>query len=209
MLLAWAFIGISGEMVEGDTGSFDMAILRAAQSLRTGHPWVAEVMRDLSGLGSTAVLTLFTIITVGYLVVVRARATALLVAAAVIAGSVGVDLLKAQFGRPRPDRGFAELVAPGMSFPSGHAAMSAIVFLTLGALLASTRSRAVEQVYILAMATLMTVLVGTSRIALGVHWATDVLAGWALGTAWALVWLLVARRLVRTGRMASQGQLEA
>jgi undecaprenyl-diphosphatase len=208
VLLAWAFIGISGEMVEGDTGAFDMAILRAAQSLRTCHPWVAEVMRDLSGLGSTAVLTLFTIITLGYLVVVGERATALLVAAAVIAGSVGVNLLKVQFGRPRPDPAFAELLAPGLSFPSGHAAMSAIVFLTLGALLASTRSRAVEQVYILTMATLMTVLVGTSRAALGVHWATDVLAGWALGTAWALIWLLVARRLLRSVRMASQGPLE-
>ena len=195
-------------MVEGDTHSVDMAILQAAQSLRTGHPWVAEVMRDLSGLGSTAVLTLFTVITVGYLVVIRARATALLVAAAVIAGSVGINLLKAQFGRPRPDRTFAELLAPGMSFPSGHAAMSAIVFLTLGALLASTRTRTLEQVYILAAASLMTVLVGTSRIALGVHWATDVLAGWAVGTAWALAWLLVARRLMRTGRMGSQRPLE-
>lgn len=207
-LLVWAFIAISSEMVEGDTHSVDMAILQAAQSLRTGHPWVAEVMRDLSGLGSTAVLTLFTVITVGYLVVIRARATALLVAAAVIAGSVGINLLKAQFGRPRPDRTFAELLAPGMSFPSGHAAMSAIVFLTLGALLASTRTRTLEQVYILAAASLMTVLVGTSRIALGVHWATDVLAGWAVGTAWALAWLLVARRLMRTGRMGSQRPLE-
>jgi undecaprenyl-diphosphatase len=205
VLSIWAFIGISGEMVEGDTGAFDMAILQAAQSLRTSHPWVAEVMRDLSGLGSTAVLTLFTIITVGYLVVVRAPATALLVAAAVVAGSVGINLLKAQFGRPRPDRTFAELLAPGMSFPSGHAAMSAIVFLTLGALLASTRGRAREQVYIFAMATLMAVLVGMSRIVLGVHWATDVLAGWAFGTAWALISLLIARRLLRTGWMASQG----
>lgn len=208
VLLVWAFIEISGEMVEGDTGAFDTSILRGAQSLRTGRPWVAEVMRDLSGLGSTAVLTLLTLITVGYLVVVRAPATALLVAAAVIAGSAAINLLKAQFGRPRPDRTFAELLAPGMSFPSGHAAMSAIVFLTLGALLASTRGRAREQVYILAMATLMTVLVGMSRIALGVHWATDVLAGWAFGTAWALIWLLVARRLLRTGRMASQGPLQ-
>lgn len=200
--LVSAFVGISGEMVEGDTGAFDMAVLRAAQSVRTGLPWVAEVMRDVSGLGSTAVLTLFTLITVGYLGVVKLRPVALLVATAVIAGSLAVSLLKALFGRARPDPAFAQLVAPGMSFPSGHAAMSAIVFLTVGALLASTRSRASEQVYILAMATLMTVLVGTSRVALGVHWATDVLAGWALGAAWALVWLLFARRLVRTVRMA-------
>jgi undecaprenyl-diphosphatase len=146
-------------------------------------------MRDLSGLGSTAVLTLFTAGTVGYLALVSARATALLVATAVITGSLGVSWLKAGFGRLRPAADFAELVARGLSFPSGHAGLSAIVFLTLGALLASTRSRAIERMYILAMASLMTLLVGLSRIALGVHWATDVLAGWAFGAAWAMVWL--------------------
>jgi undecaprenyl-diphosphatase len=196
-LLSWTFIQISSEMVEGDTRSFDMLLLQAAQSLRTGQPWVAEVMRDLSGLGSTAVLALFTAATVGYLALVPVRAMALLVATAVITGSVGVGLLKAGFGRLRPAADFAELVAPGLSFPSGHAGVSAIVFLTLGALLASTRTRAIERIYILAMASLMTLLVGLSRIALGVHWATDVLAGWAFGAAWAVAWLLLARRLTR------------
>ena len=196
-LLTWVFIQISVEMSEGDTRAFDLAILRAAQSLRSGHPWVAEVMRDLSGLGSTSVLTLFTVIAVGYLAVVRARLTALLVASAVITGSVGVSLLKTQFDRARPDADLAVLVVPGMSFPSGHATIAAIVFLTVAALLASTRSRALERTYILAMAILMALLVGLSRIALGVHWATDVAAGWAFGAAWALAWLLLARRLSR------------
>jgi len=196
-LLAWAFIQLSSEMVEGDTRAFDMQLLRAAQSLRSGQPWVAEVMRDLSGLGSTAVLTLFTAVTVGYLALVSARTTALLVATAVITGSVGVSWLKDVFGRLRPAADFAELVAPGLSFPSGHASVSAIVFLTLGALLASTRSRAIERTYILAMAALMTLLVGLSRITLGVHWATDVLAGWAFGAAWSMVWLLLAQRFAR------------
>jgi undecaprenyl-diphosphatase len=197
VLLAWAFIQLSSEMVEGDTRAFDMQLLRAAQTLRSGQPWVAEVMRDLSGLGSTAVLTLFTVATVGYLALVSARTTALLVATAVITGSVGVSWLKAGFGRVRPAADFAELVAPGLSFPSGHAGISAIVFLTLGALLASTRTRAIERTYILAMASLMTLLVGVSRIILGVHWATDVLAGWAFGAAWAMLWLLLARRFAR------------
>jgi undecaprenyl-diphosphatase len=84
-----------------------------------------------------------------------------------------------------------------MSFPSGHASMSAIVFLTLGALLANTRGRWVERVFILATAAIATFLVGVSRVALGVHWATDVLAGWALGTGWATAWLLVAHRTRR------------
>jgi undecaprenyl-diphosphatase len=196
-LLIWAFIQISSERVEGDTRSFDSAILQAAQSLRVGHTWVAEVMRDLSGLGSTTVLTLVTAIAVGYLAVVSARPIAMLLAAAVISGSVGVSVLKAQFGRPRPGPAFAELVAPGLSFPSGHATLSAIVFLTVAALIASTRSRAIERSYVLAMATLMALLVGVSRIALGVHWATDVVAGWAFGAAWALAWLMIARRLTQ------------
>jgi len=194
-LLTWAFIQISSEMVEGDTRAFDLEVAHAAQSLRINFPWIAEVMRDLSGLGSTVVLTLFTLAAVGYLEVVRARMTALLVAAAVISGTAGVNLLKAFFGRPRPDAGFAEVVATGMSFPSGHATNSAIVFLTVAALLAGTRTRAMEQYYIVAIAILMALLVGLSRIALGVHWATDVLAGWALGAAWALTWWLLARRL--------------
>ena len=70
-------------------------------------------------------------------------------------------------------------------------------FQSVGALLASTRRPAIEQMYILAMASLMTLLVGVSRVALGVHWATDVLAGWAFGAAWALVWLLLAQGFVR------------
>jgi len=196
-LLAWVFIRIGSEMAEGDTRTFDMAILRAAQSLRVAHPWLADVMRDLSGLGSTTVLILFTAVTAGYLAVVRARLIALLVVAAVITGSLGVTLLKAAFGRPRPGDDFAAFVAPGMSFPSGHATLSAIVFLTVAALLASTRTRAIERTYIVATAALMALFVGLSRVALGVHWATDVAAGWVVGAAWALAWLLLALRLSR------------
>ena len=195
-LLAWVFVHLGSEMAEGDTRAVDLAILRAMQDVRDGHPWVAAVMRDLSGLGSTAVLTLFTAITIGYLALVSVRRMAGLVALAVITGAVGISLLKGVFARVRPGAAFAEVVVPGMSFPSGHAGMSAIVFLTLGALLASTRSRAVERAYILAVAAFMTLLVGLSRAALGVHWATDVLAGWAYGFGWALCWLLLARAAV-------------
>jgi undecaprenyl-diphosphatase len=194
-LLAWAFMLISGEMLEGDTHSFDMQLLQAAKSLRSAQPWVVGVMRDFSGLGSASVLTLFTSVTVVYLMLTRKHAMALLLVGAVISGSVGVNWLKLGFARLRPAAEFAELAAPGMSYPSGHAGNSAIVFLTLGALLASTRIRALERVYILGVAALMTTLVGISRIALGVHWATDVLAGWAFGAAWALAWLMLAHKV--------------
>ncbi len=197
VLLILAFASLAGEMLEGDTRAFDMVLLRAAQSLRKDHSWVTEAMRDFSGLGSTVVLTLFTVITVGYLALVSTRTSVFLVATSVISGSACVSAFKAAFGRARPDTAYAELVATGLSFPSGHATMSAVVFLTLGSLVASTRTRWIERIYILCAAALMTVLVGMSRIALGVHWATDVLGGWAFGTGWAIAWLLLAAFLDR------------
>jgi undecaprenyl-diphosphatase len=193
--LAFAFLKLGSEVGEGDTRIFDIQFLQRAQLLRAGHPWLAEVMRDLSGMGSTIVLTLLTVATVGYLVLVSRRTTAFMVAVSVVSGTVLVSVFKAAFGRLRPDAAFAELEASGLSFPSGHASMSAIVFLTLGALFASTRNRRAERVYILLTAVLMTALVGLSRVALGVHWATDVLAGWAFGSAWAIGWLVIARYL--------------
>ena len=203
-LLILAFALLAGEMLEGDTRTFDMALLRTAQSLRAAQPWVSEVTRDFSGLGSSVVLSLFTAITVGYLALVSTRTGALLVAASAISGSVCVSAFKAAFGRTRPDTAYAELVTTGLSFPSGHATLSAVVFLTLGTLVASTRTRWVERVYIVCAAVLMTVLVGASRVALGVHWATDVLGGWAFGSAWAIAWLLLASFLDRRGSHASR-----
>jgi len=75
--------------------------------------------------------------------------------------------------------------------------------LTLGALIAATRIRAAERSYIMAAAAVMTFLVGASRIALGVHWATDVLGGWAFGAAWALTWLCIDRLFSRQSGSAS------
>ena len=116
-LLICAFIPIGSEMVEGDTRAFDVATLRAAQSFRVGPTWVAEVMRDLGWLGSTALLTMFTVVAVGCPAVAGARLICVLVAAAVITGTLAVSVLKAPFGRPPPGPDFAELIAPGHELP--------------------------------------------------------------------------------------------
>ena len=200
LLLLLAFVTGGAEVMEGDTHIFDVYLLHGAQSLRASQPWLAAVMREFTALGSTPVITLFTVITVGYLLLVSAAGKAMLVATSVTTGAVFVQFLKAGFGRVRPDVDFADLVATGLSFPSGHTSMSAIVFLTLGALIASTRSRVPERLYILAAAALLAFLVGISRVMLGVHWATDVLGGWAFGTAWAVTWLLLARFLRKDER---------
>ncbi len=197
VVLALAFAKLGSEVGEGDTRSFDMQVLSAAQTLRAGHPWLAEIMRDLSGMGSTVVLTLFTLATVGYLALFSKKTSALLVAVSVISGTALVSVFKAAFGRLRPDAIYSEMTVSGLSFPSGHASMSAIVFLTLGIVIASKRNRPTERVYIVLMAVLMAALVGLSRVALGVHYVTDVFGGWAFGLAWAIVWLVIARLLAR------------
>jgi undecaprenyl-diphosphatase len=196
-LLWFAFIHLGSEVAEGDTLGFDTQVLLVARSLREAHPWLVEACRDLSGLGSTAVLLLFAVLAVGYLAIVSAWTTAAIVSASILAGTLLVGLLKSAFGRLRPDPSFAGMIVPGLSFPSGHASMSAIVFLTLGALLASRCERWTERIFILSAAALIAVLVGVSRVALGVHWATDVIGGWAFGAGWALLGLLLDRRLTR------------
>lgn len=194
-LLAVVFAMLAGEVTEGETQALDLHVAQQAAALRAAHPWVREVMRDLSGLGSTVSLTLMVTMASGFLLLVGRKRVAVAVASASATGAVAVQLLKGLFARPRPGPDFSEITAIGMSFPSGHASMSAIVFLTTAALLSSTRQRGVERAYILAAGMSLAVLVGLSRIALGVHWLTDVLAGWAVGTAWAMAWLLATRRL--------------
>lgn len=200
VLFALGFAHLASEVLEGETHAFDLWVLHAAQALRAAHPWLTEIMRDLSGLGSTVVLTLFTLATVGYLALVASWRSAILVATSVVSGSLLVTLLKAAFGRLRPDSALAALVVPGLSFPSGHASMAAIVFLTLGTLIASSRGALRERGFILLAAALLTLLVGVSRVALGVHWATDVLGGWAFGAGWAMAWLGLARGIGRRAR---------
>lgn len=195
-VLAFAFAFIGNEAVAGRTRQFDLYMVHGAQTLRLAHPWLAEVMRDFSGLGSTAVLTLFTVTAFCYLTLFRSKEIALLVAVSVLSGSLLLRIFKAGFARLRPDASFAEIIVPGMSFPSGHTSMSTIVFLTIGALIASTCDRWNERIFVLTIAALMAILVGLSRVALGVHWATDVLGGWAFGTAWAMAWLLIAHQLI-------------
>lgn len=189
--LGTAFLGLGSEINEGETRAVDLAVLHAMQGFRAGSPRWVEVMRDLSGLGSTVVLSLFTVATVAYLALFSSTARATLVAVAVGSGALSVVALKSLFGRVRPHVELAAFPVSGLSFPSGHSSMSAVVFLTLGVLVAGTRRRRAEQVFVIVTAAVLAVLVGISRVVLGVHYATDVLGGWAFGAAWAIAWSLV------------------
>lgn len=198
----WAFVELAELARDTAPHSFDTSILLAFREPGStadpiGPLWLEEAMRDLTALGSMIVLVLITTATVIYLFIMRRAGDALLVLVAVGCGQILSSLLKLGIDRPRPD--LVSHLAPvqTLSFPSGHAMMSAVTYLTLGSLLAAFVQGRAARIYFVVLAVLLTVLVGISRIYLGVHWPTDVLAGWCAGFAWAMLCWAAARLLRR------------
>lgn len=202
-LVAAALLGgfglLADAVVDGDTLNLDNAVLMA---LRTpgdatdpiGPAWLEEAVRDVTALGSFSVLGILVIVAFAYLLLAGKQRTGWFMVFAVVGGTIISTVLKMLFDRPRPDlTGVAEVFTA--SFPSGHATVSAVVFLTIGAMLAETTPERRLQLFFIGVAVALTVLVGLSRIYLGVHYPTDVLAGWSLGAAWALLCTSVARYL--------------
>lgn len=204
-----AFVAIADEVIEGETHGFDEAVLLALRAPGDpadplGPPWVEEMARDLTALGGTGVLTFLTLAAAGLLVLQRRRGTALYLLGAVGSGILLSSTAKVLFDRPRPD-----LVPHGShvytaSFPSGHSLMAAVVYLTLAVLVARGFPERGVKIYVVALALLVTLAVGVSRVYLGVHWPTDVLAGWAAGGAWALACAALARVLSRGGAIEAE-----
>lgn len=190
-LPAVGFALLSSEVLEGETGSFDVRILEGARSLRQAHPQLAESMRDVTALGSVTVLTAITLIVAGYMYLLSNRMMAAMVAVSALLGTTTVTLLKAAFDRVRPDPDFAHMLVEGPAYPSSHASMSAVIYLTIAALVATTREARSERIYLIATAAVLALLVGASRVILGVHWATDVIAGWIFGAAWSMAWVML------------------
>ncbi|MEX2617187.1 MAG: phosphatase PAP2 family protein [Alphaproteobacteria bacterium] len=193
----WAFVGISEEVVEGETHAIDEAILLALRAPGDGSDplgpgWVEELGRDATALGGVGVLTFITVASAIYLALRRKYRAAAFVVVAIASGVALSYALKAGFDRPRPDLVPHGSIVYTTSFPSGHSMMAALVYLTLGALLARLQPEKRLKAYMLLLAILMTIAVGVSRVYLGVHWPTDVLAGWAAGATWALIsWAIV------------------
>ncbi len=196
------------EMVEGEPHAFDRWVLLALRnpgdlSDPIGPAWLELVNRDITSLGGAAILTLMTAIVVGFLFVDEKRAAAWLVLASVAGGTLLSVILKLVFARPRPDVVPHLIAVSSASFPSGHAMLSAVVYLTLGALLSRVEGPPRVKIYVLSIAVLLTLLIGMSRVYLGVHWPTDVLGGWCAGAAWATLCWRIALALQRRGEVES------
>lgn len=191
---AWIFIAVADEVADGDTVTLDRAIMLALHPQPdTGGPmWLQSAARDATALGSTTVLSLLVCMAVLFLLLSGRRGMALFVLASTLGGTLLSTLLKGAFSRPRPDVIPHGDFVTSASFPSGHAMMSAIVYLTLGVLLARLANARAQKLYIMGAALFLSGIVGLSRVYLGVHWPTDVLAGWVAGAAWAMGGWMVA-----------------
>ncbi len=201
---AWAFAELAEEMLEGETHALDTRILLALRAPGDpadplGPPWFEELMRDVTGLGGVGILAAITLAAAGYLWLRGRRGAVAFLLVSVGGGQALSTIFKAGFDRPRPDLVPHGTITYTSSFPSGHAMMATVTYLTLAALLARSAPSRRIRAYIVALAVLASLAIGASRIYLGVHWPTDVLAGWTAGAAWALLCSIVAGWLQRRG----------
>lgn len=208
---AWTFIAIADAAVGGASLGLDRALLvllRRPDDLNVGigAPWLESAMRDVTALGGWVVLTLVTTAVAGGLLLAGRRRQALFVVAAIVGAAVLADLIKDVFERPRPDLVPHGVAVSSPSFPSGHATQAAACYLTLGALLARFQPRRRLKAFTIGFAVIITLAVGLSRVYLGVHWPSDVLAGWTLGAAWGLTCWTVAMLLQRRGTVERADQ---
>jgi len=204
MLSLTVFAKTAAEMREGDLQDFDDGVLRMLRSpddpsVPIGPRWLIQAAIDVTALGGTTVLAVFLTIVVGYLALESRYDAVVVVVIATAGGGLLGEALKRWFARARPQI-VPHLVNVGSaSFPSGHSMLALVTYLTLGALLARFVQRRRTRTYCITVSLLLSLLVGLSRVYLGVHYPTDVLAGWSVGLAWALLCWLVARYLQYRG----------
>jgi len=213
-LLLWGFLSLADEVMEGDTATVDTRILRAFRkaddpSRPIGPEWVENSLLDLTALGGPTVLGLMVVSVAGFLLLQTRYHSALVVLATAASGEIANMAMKNMFLRPRPTIVPHLRDVSSTSFPSGHAMESAIIYLTLGAMLMRLAERRLTKIYCISMAVFMTLLVGISRVYLGVHYPTDVVAGWMFGFFWASLCWIVARRFEQeTGVAEERGKAE-
>jgi undecaprenyl-diphosphatase len=200
----WAFVKVAGKIRRDGTDAMDNQVLRALRrpedpAIPIGPKWLPEVARDVTALGSGVDLTLATIFLIGFLCLNRRYRAAGYLIASLGSGLLLCQFLKELFGRRRPTAVPHLTSFDPESFPSGHSMGSALVYLTLGGIISRQVKGEMTKLYFLSMALLITFLVGFSRLYLGVHYPSDVLAGWAAGSLWSSGCTQLARWLQRQG----------
>ncbi|OYX55403.1 MAG: phosphoesterase [Brevundimonas subvibrioides] len=198
------FVEIADDMTETDGQAFDQTVLHWMQPV-AGQPrgpwWLHEAAADITSLGGIAVLTLFAVVALGMLLILRKWLSALLLLIGLAGGVALSEGLKALFQRERPPAAFQAVETLNASFPSGHALLSTVFYLTVAVMMTRAFPRRRLKAYVLGVGMVFALMVGLTRVYLGAHWASDVMAGWCVGAAWAMaLWLVsyaVERRQTR------------
>ena len=198
----YAFIEIADEVAEGEIRQIDELIflmmrLPGDPPIPRGPDWLQETALEITAIGGYPLIILTVAAVCGFFIVTRRYGAALYAGLSVSSGALLTHTLKQYYARPRPDL-FEHLdTVHTASFPSGHAMVTMVAYLTLAAIVIGYLESRRARIYVLGVALFVAVIVGISRVYLGVHWPSDVAAGWALGCAWASFTWLVAR-LLRT-----------
>lgn len=206
------FIEVADDMTEADGMAFDQAVLHWMQPT-AGEPrgpwWLHEAAADLTALGGISVLGLFAVIAFVFLLIQRKHLSAALLVIGLAGGVMLSEGLKALFERARPPAAYQAVETLNASFPSGHALLSTVFYLTLGVMLTRAFQQKRLKAFVLGAAILIALLIGLTRVYLGAHWASDVIAGWCAGAAWAMVLWLVAYAVQRHQARHSAGLHDA
>ncbi len=194
------FVEIADDMTEADGQAFDQMVLHWMQPV-AGQPrgpwWLHEAAADITSLGGIAVLGLFAIVAIGILFILRKRLSAFLLVIGLAGGVALSEGLKALFERQRPPAAYQAVETLNASFPSGHALLSTVFYLTVAVMMTRAFPRQRLKAYVLGVGIVFALLVGVTRVYLGAHWASDVMAGWCVGAAWAMALWLVSYAVER------------
>jgi undecaprenyl-diphosphatase len=201
---AWLLVKTVRRIYKGRLEAIDNALLRALRrpenlSIPIGPNWMPQAAKDVTALGSGTNLTIATGILSGFLCLNRRFRAAAFLISSLGSGLLLCQSLKGFFARRRP------MVVPHLvhfdpaSFPSGHSMGAALVYLTSGSIISRQVTGSPAKTYFLSMALVLAVIVGVSRVYLGVHYPSDVLAGWAAGSLWSSVCAQAARWLQNQG----------
>jgi undecaprenyl-diphosphatase len=211
-LLALSLLGlgihIAGELIEGERFGLDAAILLALRvpgdpARPIGPEWLLQSAIDVSALGGFTLMWLFGVAGLAFLLYAGKRAEAGWIALSMVGSALIDGLLKQWIARPRPELVPHLALVHDPSFPSGHAMISAALYLTLALMLAEAERGLAARVGLVAFFGLIVLLIGISRVYLGVHWPSDVLAGWCFGAVWALL-VFAGNRWLRGRKMGSR-----
>jgi undecaprenyl-diphosphatase len=179
------FVRITRELIEGDVGAMDSAILLTVAKKRI--PWLTTSAVDVTALGSITLVVLFSAFTLFVLLVLRDRMGALQLLAASVGAGILTLVTKNVIERVRPAEAQQMIIVSGFAYPSGHSVSTSALYLTIAIIAGRYVQHSGTRATIFLAVSAVVIMVGASRVYLGVHYATDVVSGISLGAAWALV----------------------